>query len=365
MSAAFFSATYPEARHRFLEASERIHAELESFVHPLDGTEGEEIATDVALLGPVDAAKLLIVSSGTHGAEGFAGSACQLALLADELAKRAADRSIALLLVHAVNPFGFSHLKRTNEDNVDLNRNFINFGTPYPDNPVYEEVHGLLVPKAWPPDVANESVLSAAMARLAGRRSPGVSSGQSKHADGLFYCGTAPAWSNRTIRSIVRRHGRGRRHIAWIDVHTGLGPYGHGEKIFGRHSEATTARARRWWGQDLIVSTAVDSISPRTVGHITGCAPEECPDSEITPTTLEYGTVPNSVVRHALRGEAWLAGHPDAPPHLVAEIRRAVRDAFFVDADDWKGMILGQFRAFTLQTINGLATESSGEEIMP
>ncbi len=50
-------------------------------------------------------------------------------------------------MIHAVNPFGFSHLKRTNEDNIDLNRNFNDFSTPYPDNPVYEEVHDLLVPK--------------------------------------------------------------------------------------------------------------------------------------------------------------------------------------------------------------------------
>ena len=71
--------------------------------------------------------------------------------------------------------------------------------------------------------------------------------------------------------------------------------------------------------------------------------------------TLEYGTLPSPQVRRALRGEAWLAGHPDAPPDVAAAIRRSVRDAFYVDADDWKGMILGQFRALALQTINGLA----------
>ena len=43
----------------------------------------------------------------------------------------------------------------------------------------------------------------------------------------------------------------------------------------------------------------------------------------------------------------------------MKDIRRAVRDAFFVDADDWKGMILGQFRAQALQTINGLINEQS------
>lgn len=357
MSAAFFSTTYGEARQRFLEAAAEAGAIVAHHVHPLKGAVGEEIATDTARLGPADAARLFIVSSGTHGPEGFSGSACQLALLNDELARRAADRGIALLLIHAVNPFGFSHLKRTNEDNIDLNRNFNDFATPYPDNPVYEQIHDLLVPAAWPPSPDNEERLNAAMARLAGQRNPGVSSGQDKHRDGLFYCGTAPAWSNGTIRSILRACGTKRRHIAWIDVHTGLGPYGHGEKIFGRHSEETTRRARAWWGSDLIVSTAGESISPRTIGHITGCAPEECPGVAITPTTLEYGTVPNPVVRRALRGEAWLAGHPDAPATLVREIRQAVRDAFYVDADDWKGMILGQFRAYALQTINGLTAE--------
>lgn len=357
MSAASFSITYGEARQRFLEAAGHAGATVRHHVHPLKGAAGEEIGTDTAFLGPADAAKLFIVSSGTHGPEGFSGSACQLALLNDELARRAADRGIALLLIHAVNPFGFSHLKRTNEDNIDLNRNFNDFATPYPDNPVYEQIHELLVPKAWPPSPENEEQLAAEMARLAGQRNPGVSSGQAKHSNGLFYCGTAPAWSNGTIRSILRTYGRQRRHIAWIDVHTGLGPYGHGEKIFGRHSEATTRRAKAWWGSDLIVSTAGESVSPRTIGHITGCAPEECPGAAVTPTTLEYGTVPNSTVRRALRGEAWLAGHPDAPEPLVREIRRSVRDAFFVDADDWKGMILGQFRALALQTINGLAGE--------
>ena len=357
MSASLFSGTYQEARQRFLDAATKAGAAVQQHVHPLKGAAGEEIGTDTALLGPSDADKLFIVSSGTHGPEGFSGSACQLALVDDVLAKRAADRGIALLLIHAVNPFGFSHLKRTNEDNIDLNRNFNDFAAPYPDNPVYEQIHDLLVPKAWPPSPENEEQLGAAMARLAGQRNPGVSSGQASHADGLFYCGTAPAWSNHTIRSILRTHGTKRRHIAWIDVHTGLGPYGHGEKIFGRHSEATTKRAWAWWGSDLIVSTATESVSPRTFGHITGCAPEECPGAAITPTTLEYGTVPNPVVRGALRGEAWLAGHPDAPEPVARAIRRSVRDAFYVDADDWKGMILGQFRALALQTINGLAAE--------
>jgi hypothetical protein len=269
-----------------------------------------------------------------------------------------------VLTIHAVNPFGFSHLKRTNEDNIDLNRNFNDFSRPYPANEVYEQVHAALVPKHWPPTDADEMRLAEAMKTVAGRTSPGVSSGQATHDDGLFYAGIAPAWSNRIIRSILQHHGRSRRHIAWIDVHTGLGPYGHGEKIFGRHPFETLQRALSWWGSDLIASVQAESVSPRTTGHITGAAPQECPQAAITPMTLEYGTLPSLQVRRALRGEAWLAGHPEATPDTATAIRRMVRDAFYVDADDWKGMVLGQFRALALQTINGLAaTQDQGHSM--
>ena len=358
MSARHFSGSYGEARRRFLQAARAIGAAVASHPHPSSGAEREQIATDSARVGAADASRLFIVSSGTHGPEGFSGSACQLALLGDDLLTRAMARDTAVLLIHAVNPYGFSHLKRTNEDNIDLNRNFNDFSQPYPVNEVYEQVHDALVPQDWPPTEKDEARLVAAMAAVAGQTNPGVSSGQALHPDGLFYAGTAPAWSNRTIRSILQAHGRTARHIAWIDVHTGLGPYGHGEKIFGRHSAETTARARAWWGSDLIASVQPESVSPRTTGHITAIAPQECPQAAITPMTLEYGTLPSPLVRRALRGEAWLAGHPDAAPAIVAGIRRAVRDAFYVDADDWKGMILGQFRALALQTLNGLGDAS-------
>jgi hypothetical protein len=355
MSARHFSRTYGEARRRFLDAARGAGAAVASHPHPLAGVEGEELAIDTALAGPANASRLFIASSGTHGPEGFAGSACQLALLGDELLGRAHQRGIAVLLIHAVNPYGFSHFKRTNEDNIDLNRNFNDFSRPYPANEVYEQVHAALVPKNWPPTDADEARLAEAMKAVAGRTTPGVSSGQAMHGDGLFYAGTAPAWSNRTIRAILQRHGQPRRHIAWVDIHTGLGPYGHGEKIFGRHPHETLQRALSWWGRDLIASVQAESVSPRTAGHITSSAPQECPRATITPMTLEYGTLPSPQVRRALRGEAWLAGHPDAAPDVAAAIRRRVRDAFYVDADDWKGMVLGQFRALALQTINGLA----------
>ena len=88
-----------------------------------------------------------MLTSGTHGIEGYCGSGCQVGLLRDHAFLEAVRLArIAVLFVHAVNPHGFSHGRRVNEDNVDLNRNFRDFGKPLPQSPDYAEVHPLLLP---------------------------------------------------------------------------------------------------------------------------------------------------------------------------------------------------------------------------
>jgi hypothetical protein len=89
----------------------------------------------------------------------------QIGLLHDEDFVRAVnDARVAVALVHAVNPFGFSHGRRVNEDNVDLNRNFRDFNLPPPANPAYAELHALLIPPTWPPTPEHEAKNAAYVA---------------------------------------------------------------------------------------------------------------------------------------------------------------------------------------------------------
>src|SRR5260370_36794867 len=74
----YFSATYAEARGRFRDAAQRAGARLAHYVNPTTGPDGEVLTTDVALLGPPDAARVLLTVSATHGAEGFCGSGVQV-----------------------------------------------------------------------------------------------------------------------------------------------------------------------------------------------------------------------------------------------------------------------------------------------
>src|SRR5208282_2660701 len=105
---------------------------------------------------------LLLVSSGTHGVEGFCGSGCQVALLHDEtFLSTIARAGVSVLMLHALNPYGFSLLRRANEDNADLNRNFVDFGGPLPASDAYAALHQLLLPTTWPPPADNEANLAA------------------------------------------------------------------------------------------------------------------------------------------------------------------------------------------------------------
>src|SRR5512143_1730525 len=133
MSASLhFSASYAEARESFCAAVRARQATLETHTLPgLRGADGEDLAIDVALLGAADAPAILVVTSATHGIEGYCGSGVQTALLHDDdWIGRVERAGVGVLLVHAVNPYGFSHGRRVNEDNVDLNRNFRDFAKP-------------------------------------------------------------------------------------------------------------------------------------------------------------------------------------------------------------------------------------------
>jgi hypothetical protein len=248
---AGFSPSYARARVQFLEAAAAAGMAIQSHNHPLPGREGETLAVDVALDGPAQADRLLIISSACHGVEGFAGSGVQVFAAHDEEWRaHARDAGLAVLYIHALNPHGFSYLRRVTQENVDLNRNFLDFKLPLPGNPAYGELHPLLLPEQWPPTPDNQAAVGAWIAEHGLQRfQAAVSQGQYAFADGLFFGGVAPTWSNQTLRQILRTQGARAKHIAWIDLHTGLGPCGVGERIFaGRDDEAALARARTWWG---------------------------------------------------------------------------------------------------------------------
>lgn len=358
-----FSKSYAEARTKFLAVAAAAGLKVASHPHPEPGRDGETLAMDVALDGSPDARSLLIVTSACHGVEGYCGSGVQVFALHDAPWRaQAKARGVAVLYVHALNPYGFSHTRRTTHENVDLNRNFQDFSQALPVNEAYRELQPLLLPEAWPPTEANAAAIGRYISNFGLEAyQAAITRGQHEFAEGLFFGGTVPTWSNQTLREVLRTHARRAQRVAWIDIHTGLGPSGVGERIFAcKDDKAALARARAWWGGGG--ATPITSIYDGTsssaflTGLMWTSLYEECPDAEYTGIAMEYGTLPPFEMMQALRAEHWLNLHSDAPPALAQQIKQQMRDAFYVDTDDWKERVVSQARESLLQAVDGLSS---------
>jgi len=355
----YFSADYQEARGKFRDAATRAGAALSAHVNPkIRGPNGEELATDVARLGPSDAKSVLLTISATHGAEGFCGSGAQIGSFAAGLGHEL-PADTALVAVHAINPHGFAWNRRVTENNVDLNRNFVDHAQALPANPGYDELADAICPREWSP--AAQAAARARLEAYGKTHGPAalqaaITVGQYKHADGVFYGGALPSWSRATLTSIVDQHAGRARRLAIIDFHTGLGPWGYGEPIvIHRPGSPGLARARQWYG-DRITSTALgNSTSADVRGDILSGMERHLVACEVTGLAIEYGTLPFEQVLDAVRADNWLHAHGKLDSAEGREIKTAVRDAFYGDKDDWKDMIFDQGFAHQRSALRGLA----------
>jgi hypothetical protein len=351
-----FAPTYAQARTKFLAAAAGLA--VQSHPEPLRGRELEPLAMDVVRAGAEDADALLIVSSGCHGVEGHCGSGAQVALLQDQAFRaHARNAGVALLFIHALNPWGFSFARRVTHEGVDLNRNFVDFRQPRPRNAGYDELAGVLLPATWPPSPANEAALMAyAAAHGMAALQTAVSGGQYHHPDGLFYGGDAPTWSQATLRMVLRQQASRCRQLGWIDLHSGLGEAGVGERIFACRDDAHARhRAKAWWGPHLTFTEDGSSSSSPLQGNLWHAAYEECSQAVYTGITLEFGTEPLPVVTEALRFDHWVARRRDRTDALLEPARARMRQAFFTDTPAWKHAVLKQARDAAVLAVDGLA----------
>jgi hypothetical protein len=358
MDATAFSATYAEARAKFLQAAKGSGAALSSYVHPERDPDGGELATDVAWIGAADAPAVLVLVSGTHGVEGHCGSGAQVDWLRrGEAAHRAANT--AVMLVHAINPYGFAWSRRVTHENVDLNRNFIDFSGPLPENPAYDALADAVKPATW----TEESRAASRAVLLGYARDHGfpalvqaMSGGQYSHPDGIFYGGSGETWSRRTLTQIFRERLSAASDVGIIDYHTGLGPVGYAEQIVSAMRDTEEyRRAALWHGLAVASQSGGESVSAKLAGDWLDATPGLMPHARVTGIALEYGTVESNEVLEALRADNWLHAHGDPLSPEGQAIKAQIRAAFYVDDDVWRGMVLGQSLIAGRQAMAGLA----------
>lgn len=116
----YFRESYLEARQLFLASIKNLEEKNFELTHSvLEHPKYPELVTDVALVGNVNAEKVVIVISGLHGVEGYTGSAIQNRLLKN---LQQPGHNQAYIFIHAFNPYGMALKRRTTDENIDLNR---------------------------------------------------------------------------------------------------------------------------------------------------------------------------------------------------------------------------------------------------
>ncbi|MEO9903394.1 DUF2817 domain-containing protein [Nisaea sp.] len=317
-SHSLFSDTYFTARQRFLHAVEDKGYALETARHPLSSRFPAEIATDTVRIGPDRARRVLFVSSGVHGTELTTGSGIQLGLLQEIEAWLPADT--AAVFIHGVNPHGSAAMTRTDENNIDPNRNNLLSFETLPQNPDYDALHDALCPAVWsgPERDAAEARITAYIEENGFEKfSRKVLAGQYTHPDGLFFGGTSRCWTIANFAGIVARHGAGADRLAIADLHTGLGEYGSLEAI--RRDTAPRKGA---------ASSEISHVASDVLDDV-ACAMEPIK------VILEFGTRPIDHIVTMHRADTWLKFHGDPHTPLGRRIKAELRDALFCDDPAW------------------------------
>jgi hypothetical protein len=323
--ASYFSPDYSTARARFREAARAAGARLEALALDTRGPAGEPLSIDIACLGAPGARRVLLHTSGIHGVEAFAGAAVQLAALA-----RGAEvpDGCALVLVHVLNPYGMARLRRANESNVDLNRNFLGPGERWEGAPgLYRALDPLLNPPS-PPAADGFYLRLGLFALQHGMSAPrqAIAEGQYEFPRGLFYGGDRLEAGPRLLLDWLRPIVAAADYLFAIDLHTGLGGRGTETVILEAGVAATPPAQLERALHRPVVDAAAGQAAYRIRGGMAGAVARVAGSARVDFVVQEMGTRSSLAVLHALREENRCHHYADADPRHPA--RLALLDTF-------------------------------------
>lgn len=345
-----FSKSYTEAREKFLKLAGECGSELVSYQHPeAQGFHGEDLYLDVAVFGEASTKNKLVFTTGVHGLEGLVASAVVFSWLQEGWHLRLPQDTAAVIL-HAVNPWGVSHFRRTNENNVDLNRNFMDF--PHEGkNPLYQKLHSMICTEEWGEEIAShclEQMEVFSQEHGMPALIDTIMRGQYTHPQGIEFGGTKQEWSTKTVLSVLNEKVLPAQKVFYVDWHTGLGEYG---KTFFIHdygeSDPETERLAKYFGEQI--KNQGDAFAggkrPEYNGVLISQMRKifEGAGAEALGMVVEFGTKDNVNLKKSLLLDRWLnTGGRDLPVKEAQVYHRELLDDFYPEDSKWKKSVLSE-----------------------
>jgi predicted deacylase len=353
--------TYDESRARFRRAAMETGVAVQAHPIAARGPFGQELTVDVVHLGAPRPRRSLTVLSGVHGVEGFVCSAVQAQLLA-RLDPQQLPDDVAVLVVHAVNPWGMAWGRRQDDANVDLNRNWRRSDVEPVHNDPYDEVHALACPDvAELPSVEGLLVEALALVEQHGLDwvRDAITTGQYRHADGLHYGGAETRPSNRILEQIVREHLVGVERSFVLDLHTGHGPRAEVTLLSDQPPGSPQDRFLRaaFCDGPVMATVGNDEASTGNKSGQIGSGIGDLLEGAIHhATSAEFGTTSDEEQIAATYQERWVHHHGDrsVPEHAAAAW--AYRCCFTPDDPDWEQACLASGAQLVDDAVAAVAT---------
>lgn len=351
----YFSESYADSRFMFRGLLDKIQqrwpqAELKTFSFSRD----KECTTDVIVALPKEKRHLLLVTTGQHGVEGYAGGAF-LQLLAREYLDKLDPEQTGLILVHAINPWGMANSRRVDEDNIDLNRNFVTDWAELKDiNTDYPSLRFFLEP-GKPGKREGKGAFYFRFIRALIRAGSGgikraLTLGQYSYDKGLYYGGTQHQPVSRWLIELYNEVLRDYQHVLHLDIHTGYGPAKRMTVVNSALDLRDTTALKEQFGYDLIVKANPEefyTIQGDMVDYMCWLG-RQYPETRLYSTCFEFGTLGDSLgaqvksLRALVEENRLWQGGGDASQ--AEGIRKQFIEAFYPSSSVWRQQVVADSR---------------------
>ncbi len=334
-----FPRDYVSARKLFLSRATSQGADLSSYAIKARGPNNEQLTIDIAWFGTKNPDEVLLHISGTHGVEAFAGSAIQSEILKSPVTP---PENKAIIFIHGLNPYGMAHLRRVNESNADLNRNFVLNPSGFSGAPEsYRKIESFLNPNSAPTKITAFIPLTLYNIYQHGFTTlkQAIAGGQYEYPKGIYYGGSKMEESLVFLKEWMETHLSSVKKLHVIEVHTGLSEYGKDVLFWPLSKDHPRTKA-----YEAALGESLDSDAPdegagfKTPGDLQNAAPEVLPAVEVNWVLEEFGTYGPVRMLWALRDEN--SYHHYGKADVSHWSKTNLQNAFCPPDKEWEQLIL-------------------------
>ncbi|MCJ8276477.1 MAG: DUF2817 domain-containing protein [Bdellovibrionales bacterium] len=355
----FYPDSYEQSRAHFIELAgllKKTYPEIQLNSLKVPTQTGADLTTETIYIPQRGGAeRLLIITSGIHGVEAYTGSAVQSQLLREQISPDLFDK-MGLLIVHAVNPYGYHFKRRVSENNVDLNRNFSAREVHFEGkNDAYTRLNKFLNPldKLKSTFFGDIKLFTRSLVLLVqyGKKSltQAIVGGQYQYPKGIYFGGKNLEPNVAIIAKEFKRVGSHYKKIFHIDLHTGYGERGRLHYLINQSAFDNSPGVQKIFeGYELDTGSKEDFYE--TSGDFTTFTTELFPDKSVIPMTFEYGTLSSQTIlgsfqslkRIIFENQGFQYGYIDEASKTRTE--EQFMDMFNPSSEEWRTRVLQKSR---------------------